>query len=151
MRGIRLLLVRSLLRTRQSVEARQILVDILAHESDSEASWLLSRSYIQQRDWNRAASLLNPGTPYHAENAIEFEPAPYVGAASCASCHPKIFKSLLASKHATTFSRARDLNKLELPVTPVADPGNPQVTHDFTRRINRSGSRLVLAMRFNAR
>src|SRR5262249_4834775 len=62
------------------------------------------------------------------------EPAPYVGAARCAACHAEIYRSLIASKHATTFSRARDLAELVLPASPLPDPGNPQVTHDFRRR-----------------
>ena len=50
------------------------------------------------------------------------------------SCHPEIYRSAIASKHATTFSRAQDLDKLILPSDPVPDPGNHQVTHDFKRR-----------------
>ena len=63
-----------------------------------------------------------------------FEPAPYIGAARCADCHAEIYRSSIASKHATTFSRARDLDGLVLPSTPLPDPGNPEVTHHFERR-----------------
>ena len=38
---------------------------------------------------------------------------------------------MIASKHATTFSRPHDLDKLILPPNPIADPGNPKVSHDF--------------------
>jgi len=132
-RPFRLLLARSLLRSRQPAEARQVLANLLAQEPDAEASWLLGRSYIQEHDWVRAAALLEPGAPFRAENPIEFEPAAYVGAARCAACHSEIYGSLIASKHATTFSRAHDLDKLALPSNPVPDPGNPQVTHEFKR------------------
>jgi hypothetical protein len=57
-----------------------------------------------------------------------------VGAARCAGCHPEIYRSSIASKHATTFSRPGDLDKLVLPPSPIPDPGNPQVTHEFRRR-----------------
>jgi tetratricopeptide (TPR) repeat protein len=127
------LLARSLLKTRRPAEARQLLANLLAHGPDAEASWLLGRSYIQEQDWDGAAALLEPSAAFRAEHFIEFEPAPYVGAASCADCHSEIYRSLIASKHATTFSRARDLDKLALPSNPVLDPGNPKVTHHFTR------------------
>ncbi len=57
-----------------------------------------------------------------------------MGASACAACHSEIYQSLIASKHATTFSRTKDLDELELPSNPVPDPGNPQVTHDFKRQ-----------------
>ena len=121
-------------RARRPAEARQLLANLLAHGPDAEASWLLGRSYIQEQDWDRAAALLEPGASFRAEHPLESEPAPYVGAARCAACHSEIYRSLIASKHATTFSRAQDLDKLVLPSNPVPDPGNPQVTHDFKRR-----------------
>jgi tetratricopeptide (TPR) repeat protein len=132
-RPFRLLLARSLLKSRRPTEARQLLADLLARGPDEEASWLLGRSYIQGRDWDRAATLLKPSASFRASHPLEFEPAPYVGAARCAACHSDICRSSIASKHATTFSRARDLNKLALPSKPVPDPGNPQVTHEFKR------------------
>jgi hypothetical protein len=128
-----LLLARSLLKTRRPAEARQLLENILVSGPDAEASWLLGRSFIQEHDWDRAAPLLEPGASFRALEPLEFEPAPYVGAARCAACHSEIYRSLLASKHATTFSRPHDLDKLALPPNPVPDPGNPEVTHEFKR------------------
>jgi len=127
------LLARSFLKTRRPAEARQILANLLAQGPDAEASWLLGRSYIQEQDWVRAAALIEPRSSFRAEQPLEFEPAPYVGAARCAACHSEIYRSAIASKHATTFSRARDLDELVLPSNPMPDPGNPQVTHDFKR------------------
>jgi cytochrome c-type biogenesis protein CcmH/NrfG len=132
-RPLRLLLARSLLETRRPAEARQLLMSVIAHGPDAEASWLLSRSYIQEHDWDRAAALLEPSASFLALEPHAFEPAPYVGAARCAACHSEIYRSLIASKHATTFSRAEDLDELVLPSSPLADPGNSQVTHDFKR------------------
>jgi tetratricopeptide (TPR) repeat protein len=128
------LLARSLLRSRRPAEARPFLNELLARGPDAEASWLLSRADIQEQDWERAAASLESGASFRDEHSLEFEPAPYVGAARCAACHAEIYRSSIDSKHATTFSRARDLDKLELPSKPVPDPGNPQVTHDFKRR-----------------
>jgi cytochrome c-type biogenesis protein CcmH/NrfG len=133
-RTFRLLLARSLLRSRQPAEARRLLQDLLAREPDAEAAWLLGRCYIQEQDWGRAATMLQPGASFRAEHPLESEPAPYVGAARCAGCHREIYRSLIATKHATTFSRARELDTLVLPPHPLPDPGNPQVTHDFMRR-----------------
>jgi len=132
-RPFRLLLARSLLKTGRPAEARQLLTNLLAGGPDAEASWLLSRSYIQEQDWVRATALLKPSASFRAEHPLEFEPARYVGAARCAACHSEIYRSSIASKHATTFSRTQDLDKLVLPSNPIPDPGNPQVTHDFKR------------------
>jgi cytochrome c-type biogenesis protein CcmH/NrfG len=127
------LLVRSLLKTRQPALAQQLLQTLLASGPDPEASWLLSRSYIQEQDWERATAVLELGASFRAEHPLEPEPAPYVGAARCAKCHREISRTLLASMHATTFSRARELGNLTLHPNPVPDPGNPQVTHQFKR------------------
>jgi tetratricopeptide (TPR) repeat protein len=132
-RPFRLLLASSLLQTRRPADARQILTSLLAQGPDVEVSWLLGRSYIQEHDWDRAGRLLEPGASFRALQPLAFEPAPYVGAARCATCHSETYRSLSASKHATTFSRPHDLDKLVLPSKPVPDPGNPQVTHDFKR------------------
>jgi tetratricopeptide (TPR) repeat protein len=127
------LLVRSLLRTRQPRAARQYLQTLLASSPDPEVSWLTSRSYIQEQDWERAAAALEQGASYRAQHPLEPEPAPYVGAARCARCHREIFQNLIATKHATAFSRARELGDLPFPPEPIPDPGNPRVTHQFSR------------------
>jgi tetratricopeptide (TPR) repeat protein len=130
----RKLLARSWLRSRRPAAARQVLTELLTQGSDPEASWLLGRTYIQERDWDRASALLEAGAAFRAENPMEGEPAPYVGAARCATCHREIYRSSIASKHATTFSRREDLRGLVLPSGPVPDAGNPHVTHDFAWR-----------------
>jgi tetratricopeptide (TPR) repeat protein len=141
--SFRKLFARSLLRSRQPAEARQVLEALLHNGPDEEARWLLSRCFIQQRDWNRAAELLKEGTSYRAENPLEFEPAPYVGAARCAACHRPQFEAVAASRHAATFARARDLGSLSLPKEPLRDPGNPPVTH----KLHRENDALVVETR----
>jgi tetratricopeptide (TPR) repeat protein len=130
----RKLLARSLLKSGRPAEARLLLENMLVNGPDAEASWLLGRSFIQEKDWDRAAAQLEPGASFRALEPLEFEPAPYVGAARCAECHSEIYRSSIASRHARTFSRTLDLENLELPRSPVPDPGNPEVTHDFKRK-----------------
>jgi formate-dependent nitrite reductase cytochrome c552 subunit len=134
----RRLLARSLLKSGQPEEARTVLLPLLAPGPDPEASWLLGRSFIQQANWNKASAALDQAGPYRAQNPLEFEPAPYVGESRCAECHRTQFHSLRASRHATTFSRARELGGLPLPEDPLPDPGNPVVSH----RLWREGSSL---------
>ena len=98
-----------------------------------EGTWLLVRTYIQERDWDRATPLLKVASSYRARYPLEPEPAPYAGEARCEQCHRAVSRAVLASRHATTFARARDLSRVSLPQGPVADPGNPQVMHEFHR------------------
>jgi len=130
----RTLLIRSLLKSRQPAEARAVAQGLLASGPEPELSWLLSRSSIQERDWSRAAAAAwKDGSSYRAGHPLEFEPAPYIGAARCAKCHRAEYHTQVASRHAASFARARDLDQLPLPDQPIPDPGNPRVTHRFTR------------------
>ncbi len=146
-RPFRLLLARSLLRTRQTAEARLLLANLLALGPDSEASWLLGRSYIQEQDWDRAAALLEPSASFRAEHPLELEPAPYVGAARCAACHPEIYRSTTASKHATTFSRAESSTSWCFPRTPWRTREIPRSPMTSSGAMDRSRSRPALAKR----
>jgi hypothetical protein len=141
--SVRKLLAGSLLRAGQPAEARTILEAHLEAGPDPEASWLLSRCFIQQKDWNRAATVLQQDPSYRSEHPLEPEPAPYVGEARCGECHRKQFDAVLASRHATTFARARELQDLPLPRDPLPDPGNPRVKHD----VRREGDSLVVETR----
>jgi cytochrome c-type biogenesis protein CcmH/NrfG len=131
--SVRMLLAGSLLRSGRPSEARAVLEATLRAGADPEASWLLSRSFMQERDWGRAETVLQANPSYRAEHPIEPEPAPYVGEARCAGCHREQFDAVLASRHASTFARARELGSLPWPRDPLPDPGNPQVTHQFRR------------------
>ena len=71
--------------------------------------------------------------PYRTEHPLEPQPAPYVGEARCAGCHPDVSRAVLASRHARTYRDGRDLADLPLPDHPITDPDNPGVTHAMKR------------------
>jgi tetratricopeptide (TPR) repeat protein len=147
LRPLQVLLARSLLQSGQPAKARRILEELRRSAPDSEVAWLLSRTFIQERDWTAATAAWKAASWFRAEHADVPEPAPYVGAARCAECHAKESRAVLASRHAATFFRPRDLKTLALPAAPLADPGNPDVTHEFRR----DGDSLHLTTRTPAR
>jgi tetratricopeptide (TPR) repeat protein len=127
----RKLLARSLLEAQMPARARTVLEALLHAGPDPEASWLLSRTFIQEKDWKQAAVALMQAPNFRAENPLLPEPAPYVGETRCAECHRTVYDQVLASRHSTTFSRASELSSLSFPNQPLPDPGNPHVTHHF--------------------
>ncbi len=128
---LRMLLVRSLLQSGQPTEARRMIQARPGFESDPESSWLLSRCFLQERAWEPAAAALERAGTYRDQWPLEPEPAPYVGAAKCGSCHRSNYQAVLASHHATTFSRPRDPGSLSLPDHRVSDPADPKVSLTF--------------------
>jgi cytochrome c-type biogenesis protein CcmH/NrfG len=132
---VRKRLVRSWLMTGQPAAARAIAQGLLAagQGPDPEASWLLSRCFLQEGNWKQAAAVLPQHPSFRAEHPLESEPAPYVGQSRCTACHRPQGDALRASRHGTTFARSSALKGLPLPEEPLADPGNPQVTHRFQR------------------
>jgi lipopolysaccharide biosynthesis regulator YciM len=141
------LLVRSWLQAGQPAKARTILETNIGAEGDAEASWLLSRCLIQERRWEQAAVVVDRHPSYRLEHPAEPEPGPYVGEERCAGCHRVQYQAVLASRHATTFTRARDLGSFPVPGDPLTDPGNPEVTH----QLRRDGDSLVVETRVNGR
>lgn len=133
-RPLRLLLVRSLLQSAQPAEARRVLRAIPGHDSDPESAWLLSRSFIQEEDWDGAAQALRAAASYRRDHPLEPEPAPYVGEARCAGCHRSIYEAVLTSRHSRTFARAAESPSLPMPDRPLTDPGDPRVSHRLERR-----------------
>ena len=129
----RKLLARTLLQACRWAEARDALGTILEAGSDPEASWLLSRVALLEGDWGRAAAELARSGTYRAEHPLEPEPAGFVGEARCAGCHSQAHHAVLASRHARTFRRGRDLADLPLPDHPMIDPDNPQVSQRIHR------------------
>ena len=79
-----------------------------------------------------AVHLAQSGT-YRALHPLEAEPSPYVGEARCADCHREVFRTVVASRHARTFSRGDDLAALPLPEMPMTDRDDPKVSHSFRR------------------
>jgi hypothetical protein len=137
------LLARVLLRTGQPAEARESLRAVLGAGPDPEASWLLSRAALQQGDFPLATEALAAAGTYRAEHPLDHEPAPYVGEARCAGCHPAVTRAAQGSRHAQTFHRGAALADLPLPGRPLPDPDNPRVSH----AIARSGDRLAVETR----
>jgi tetratricopeptide (TPR) repeat protein len=141
--SFRKLLARSWLQSGRPGEARKVLETLLGAGPDPEASWLLSRCFIQEKDWKQAAELLKQLPHYRSDHPLEPEPAGFVGEARCALCHRRECDAVLSSRHATTFARAKDLGNLELPRGPLRDPGNPEVTH----QLRLDGNSLVVETR----
>ena len=113
--------------------ARTVLRSILDHGPDSEASWLLSRTYVQEGDKAQAMAAVKGAGTYRADNPLQPEPAPYVGEVRCEKCHQAIFRDSLASRHTQTYYRGAQLDTLPLPYRPLPDPDDPNVTHTFRR------------------
>ena len=97
--------------------------------ADPEASWLLSRVYLQQGAIAEAQEALARAGSYRGDNPLEDEPSPYVGEARCQPCHAAIFRDSLANRHTQTYYRGAQLRGLPRPDRPLADPTDPKVTH----------------------
>ncbi len=126
-------LVRSLLRTGNSGDARAALKPLLDREGDAEASWLLSRIALASGDASEATRALDAAGSYRKLHPLESEPCVYVGEARCAVCHAEVFDALQASRHSSTLMRNKELAELPYPDHPVADPDDPTVTHVFRK------------------
>ena len=129
---LRKLFARTFLRVGRPAEARPHLQSILAGGRDPEASWLLSRVYLQQGAIAEAQTALVGAGSYRADNPLEDEPSPHVGEARCQQCHAVIFNDSLASRHTQTFHRGAQLRRLPRPDRPLGDPADPKVTHAIT-------------------
>ena len=129
-RDVRRQLATCLLETAHPVEARVQLAKVLASGSDPQASWLLSRSLLMEGKTAEARIALESSLERTGEHdPLRAEPAPFVGAARCAACHPKEFKSQRQSQHAATLKQRSELKDLPWPERPVIDLNNPLVTH----------------------
>lgn len=129
----RRLLARLDLRLGRPAEARAELQAILAAGRDPEASWLLSRAYLQEGAEAMATAALQAAGPNRPGRPHEPEPSPFVGEARCSDCHRSIAREHFASRHARTFHRGTQLRELPVPKNPVPDPGDPSVIHTITR------------------
>jgi tetratricopeptide (TPR) repeat protein len=109
------------------------LMGILASGPDPEASWLLSRAYLQAGSLDEATDALKSAGTYRDQHEISHEPSPGVGAARCAECHAATYKAEQGSLHARTFWRSRRLDDLPLPDAPVPDPARPGVRHEIRK------------------
>jgi tetratricopeptide (TPR) repeat protein len=126
---LRKLFARTFLGVGRPAEALPHLQSILARGPDPEASWLLSRVYLQQGATAEAQMALARAGSYRSDNPLEDEPSPYVGEARCQRCHAAIFQDSLANRHTQTYHRGAQLRRLPRPDQPLADPTDPKVTH----------------------
>ena len=131
---LRKAIARTFLRTANPGEAERLLQPIFESGLDEEASWLLSRVYLQQGDKTRALAALKEAGSYRAANPLEVEPGPYTGEARCEKCHTTIFRESLASRHTKTYYRGGQLGEIPLPGQPLRDPDDPEVTHAIQKR-----------------
>ena len=125
-------LARFLLRTGQPDHARDALHQVAGWADDPEACWLLSRCDLQKGLATRAA-ISTQAHSYREAHPLEPEPAPFVGETECRKCHKTNFQAQHHSRHARTFVRQGQVPSLSFPDRPIADPGNPAVTHVFSR------------------
>jgi tetratricopeptide (TPR) repeat protein len=133
-------LARCLLASERSALARDELVKLPDAERDPEASWLLARCDLQQGK-TTPAQVLALGRAYREAHLLEPEPAAFVGGSQCARCHKAIYQSQHASRHAHTFVPTGQLAEVAVPASPVSEPGNPHVTHEFRKGASELGAR----------
>ncbi|APW61178.1 cytochrome c3 family protein [Paludisphaera borealis] len=132
----RKLLARSFLQTGKPARAREVLEPMqpagATSSPDLEVSWLLSRCDLQESK-PISPTVLDQARTYRDEHPLEAEPASYVGAAGCVSCHRVISDMQQPSRHGRTFFRESEIAALPLPKQPVPDPGDPKVVHSFQK------------------
>ncbi len=140
----RLLLARCLLRTGKPSKARALLAALSAasRSDDHEFQFMLARCDLQEG--KSPSSQAAAAKHYVDVHPLAAEPAPYVGAARCAGCHPRNFRSQQRSRHGRTFFRSRQIAELPfLPKAPLADPTQTGVVHTF----HKSGEHLEVETR----
>ncbi len=135
--AVRRLLVRCWLQAGRPAEARALLQNAASGRLDPEGEWLLSRAWLQEGQATEAAAALGAARGFGASDPLTREPAPFVGAASCAPCHPAEYRGQQSSRHSRTLRRTAEVNDLPWPDRDVPDADNPRVVHRFTRTGNR--------------
>jgi tetratricopeptide (TPR) repeat protein len=131
-RAVRRLLASCLLETGQSGEARAELAHLLESGPDRDASWLQSRALLMEGALDEARAALQAAMAGGPADPMRREPAPFVGAAQCASCHPKEFNAQQQSSHARTLLVYPALTKLPWPQGELTDRTSSQVRHAFS-------------------
>jgi hypothetical protein len=128
----RKLLARSLLMLGRPKEADRWLEPVLQAQADvkpdPEASWLASRSALQQGQFERAKAELARSGTYRGDHPLMPEPSPYAGSARCTPCHAEIGRAHARARHARTFHHGAGLLALPRPAGPLADPDHPEVS-----------------------
>jgi tetratricopeptide (TPR) repeat protein len=140
-------LARALLRTGRPAEARSHLQAILANGPDAESSWLLSRTFLQEGAVAEALGALKTASPFVDDNPVLADPAPFVGSACCAECHPDEFQMQQRSRHARTFQHVSKLRDFVPPRAALPDPVDARVTHTIRKRGDRLEQRTQTPVR----
>jgi tetratricopeptide (TPR) repeat protein len=135
----RKILARNYLKLGKPAPARDQLRTVLGAGPDPDASWLLSRAWLQEGRADEAVSAVQRSGGRRSDDPLASEPAPYVGSAACAECHKAIHRAEQSSRHARTFLSGPDLARLPLPDGPLADPADPKTVH---HRLRREGDRV---------
>jgi tetratricopeptide (TPR) repeat protein len=131
--GLRKRLARAWLRAGRPAEARESLAAVLAGGGDPEAAWLLGRALLQEGDIPAAKAALARSEGYGDADPTRPEPAPFVGAARCAECHPSLHRNQQSSRHARTFHRGTEPEALPALDRPAPDPADARVRHVLRR------------------
>ena len=129
---VRKQLARSLLQLGQPVQARAELQKIENPAEDPETCWLSTRCDLQQGT-STDSVVAALAVSYRESNPTEAEPAPFVGEVRCVKCHEDVAGAQHQSRHARTFLHKEQFASLPFPDRPIVDPGNPQVTHTFSK------------------
>jgi len=126
-------LARALLQARRPDQARRQLQTVLSTRPDAEAFWLLSRAYLQEGAQTEALAAWVKAGSFRDDDPLITEPAPFVGSAGCAACHPATYHAQQHSRHARTYFPVSELGDLALPAPSFSDPDQPKVTHTLRR------------------
>ena len=144
---LRIRLARALLRAGRFADAGKLLAlpgqtwsSATPQPADAETAWLLSRALLQQGDRPGAAEMLKRAADFPT-HALDLEPAPFAGAATCAECHSAIYGKQQSSHHASTFLIGKLLQSVPPTNQPMADPYEPRVTFEVAQ--SEEGPRLV--------
>jgi tetratricopeptide (TPR) repeat protein len=129
----RKLLARCLLRVGKPGEARPELDRVLGAGRDPEASWLLSRVFLQEGDKAGAALAIAQSGSYRADHPLDLEPGPHVGEGRCVECHRELSRAYREGRSHKTLLRGEELLDLPYPDGPLPDPADPGVTHCFLK------------------
>lgn len=133
----RRLLARCLLQAGRPAEARAQVAASSGPDLDPQGAWLVSRAFLQEGKGAEAISALKQAGGFGAFEPLFPEPAPFLGAARCASCHREEFQSQQNSRHSRTILRTADLIGLPWPHRNIPDPDNAGVEHRFRRTENK--------------
>jgi tetratricopeptide (TPR) repeat protein len=136
----RKLLARDYLKAGRSALARSHLDRVLGEGPDPEASWLMSRAWLQEGSPGSAASALGLAGRYGLDRPTDPEPSPYVGSGECAGCHEAIHQAQQSSRHARTFWAGAALARLPIPAAAVPDPVDPKA---IDHRARLEGDRVI--------